>query len=976
MKGMKFKTVIFFLVLFGATSCIKEDFAGTVSDASLKFRISVPANTFASEWTRSGGSRAYDVENLSVFVVDVNGQYRGRYTPSILFAENENRTQWLAEVPLPEVDGNVTLHFIANYNDNLPADIDSPSTIGKLITELIPSFTDQRPDPNAEDYGSFVMWGLVHLDKLTSLGEGEPISVSLIRNVSTMSIEFDQKIINDRIFEFEQLTLYNVRKAGTVGPFPFPADMEDATLRAMTKATEPSTGEIGNYEGKPGQTTLYCYPRQNRTWNPPLDRDDCTFLILKGKYKNSKTPDAYCYYRIELTSKEVDPTTGATKFQAYEIKRNVNYVVHVNEISGPGYNTVEEAIKYPSSNNINTVLSDVPSTDIIDVISNGQYKLGFSRSTVVLYGEPVVDDKDWFEVCKVYADELIEPDSLTVGDLPSLPDDLVCTLRNNTEGLLLFDGMTSGTDGRIYLKTEYHHNDDNPYVSILAKRSRCIGPKRTAEIDVQFGNLQNVITITQSENYDFDIPEVVYVGWKSLLDTNIPIRVENTAPAFTNLVCTLKIENESLGFLRYKNNQQTVILANQFSEGEIAVQTKSSYYAKTKDDGFYRTQKVIIEAEGFNPATVTVKQSKFLDGIYGTSLVGIMRGDNETDVYTTSFGNSEERWSAKVVQGEDFIRLGTAGSGSAELTEIGSNTSGNIDFDYRLLQNTTGKERFGRIEITYAKEQWVHNIYVCQGINDVSVTYNGVTTQWASGNTVYYENDKALHISRSTSYPGAMFKFGDLTYTPYNPIEPSWGVNYAPYDILYTAAWGDATGNRGNWALWNPCPEGYQLPSAEQFKVWDVNIAGEDAGGNIVTGKPYQKVVWGRVSNSSTTMLRPGMLYVFLDEAGDVTKLFFLPAGGVRSETFRASTGNIKGNGKLLYGHYKGNPDDPENDFGNQGGAYWFRHDPSVSGGVLCVDLYHDPKNNIGLDVLNRGGASWLGVSVGDAMPVRCVRVQ
>lgn len=972
MKNIRTYIAASFFVLVSCVSCIKEDFNLDPASAAVTFRIAVPAGTVASGWSRAGGASAYNIENMSVFIVNSEGLYKGRYVPTKLFAENETQTQWTANVKLPEIQDKVTLHFIANYNDMLPDDIDSQANIGKKIEELIPSFVDSRPDPNADGYGPFVMWGLVKLDALSSSETTEPISVSLIRNVSSVSIDFDPEIINNDIFQFEKMMLYNVRKAGTVSPFPFPDGMDQASLIALNKATEPPTGEIGNYEGEQGETMLYCYSRQNRTWKPALDRNSCTFIIIKGKYKNSKTPEASCYYRVEMATKEED-SQGNKIFHAQEILRNYDYRVRIDEISGPGYNTVEEAIKYPSSNNINTNLSVMPSEDIIDVTSNGQYKLGLSRSTVVLYGEPQQDDADWFEVAKVYAVNLIPPEDHTVGELPSLKDDLVCTVRNNADGVLMPDGMTE-KDGKMHLKTEYHDDPYNPYRSILVKRTECQQKRRLATIDVQLGNLQNVITISQSQNQDFDIPAVVYVGWQSGLDATIPIKVANGSTGVNNLECTITLDQPVLGFLSYKNNQQKVTLVNQSSQVDAVLLTRAAYYAKSKDQDFYRSQKVIIDAEGFNPATVTVKQGKFLDGIYGTALVGILRGNEETDVYTTSFGNSEERWSAKVVQGEDFIRIGKANSGAAELTEIGSNTNGNIGFDYRLLRNTTGKRRFGKIEILYAKEQWVHNIYVCQGLEDVEVTHKGKTTKWASGNTVYHENDTALYVSKSVAYPGAMFKFGDLSYTPYDPIDPSWGLDYTPSSTLYTAAWNDVKGNSSNWRNWNPCPEGYRLPTADEFAVWNVKIDGEKAGDNEVAGRPYRKIAWGRVSNANSSQLRPGMLYIFLDDADNVTDLFFLAAGGVRSETAFAATGQkIHGNGKLLYGHFTGLVEDPENNFGNQGGGYWFSNNPG-SGQVLSVDMYHDPNNNIGLDVLNAGGGGWLTISVNDAMPVRCVR--
>lgn len=973
-----FKACLFLTVGLSMSSCLKDDMGlGVATDKTVvKFRMNVPSNTVVSDWTRASQEDERTVNNLSIFVADADGIYRGRYVPTRIWPERENHTIWTGEAELPVVDSKVTLHFIVNFNDMLPADIDSPDYIGKKLSEVIPSLTDTRPDPNAEDYHSFTMWGFVDRPNGLSAENTEPVEVRVIRNVSSVKIEFAPEVLNAGMFDFEQLILYNVRMAGTVAPYPFPVDMEPATLMNAESATEPSTGDIGVYYGKKDVQEIYCYSRQNRTWTPALGRDSCMFVIMKGKYKDrdSSVPDKECYYRIELAMRE--GTWQNPTFKAEEIFRNRLYNVYVDEISGPGYPTIEEAIKYPSSNNINTVLTATPVEDITDLISNGQYKVGLSRGYVSLYGEPVEADTDWFEVCKVYGvAPLVDPDDITVGVLPTL-DDLVCTIRDNSDGLILPESWTEGADGKLHLKTEFHNADivTSSYKSILIKRAACPPQgKRTATIDVRVGNLERTVTITQSYNRDFDIPTTIYVGWKSGLETFIPVRLPAGSAAVSDLTCNISIESASTGFLKHKDGVKTVTLRNENDEVNAVLLTTSSYYAKTTD--FYREQKVVISADGFNPATVTVKQSKFLDGIYGSAIVGIMRGNTETEIYTTSFGNSEERWSAKVVQGADFIRLGVAGSGIAEMTELGSNTTGNIGFDYRLLENT-GPVRYGKIELTYAKEQWTHNIYVCQGMDDVEVTYNGKTTVWAAGNTVYHADERlGLYVSKSTSYGGAMFKLGDMTYTPYNPVSPTWGQNYTPIDQVYTAGWSQVSGDRANYAKWNPCPEGYRLPTADEFSVWAVKLDGDFAGMDEVEGKPYKKVVWGRVSNGDNTMLRPGMLYIFLDNAGNVTKMFFLAAAGIRSETFGRSQGIPNGNGKLVYGHYRDIPGDPENNFGNQGGGYWYQL-ASIPGpqNVPFVDLYHDPENNIGLSVVNAGGASWWTVSASDAMPVRCVR--
>ena len=95
----------------------------------------------------------------------------------------------------------------------------------------------------------------------------------------------------------------------------------------------------------PGQPT-YMYERKvsvragaEHQWSesPP-------HIIIKGRYNNAA---AYSYYKVDLLRHGADG-----KSYYYNILRNFQYTFTIDQVAGPGYPTLEEAMNNPAGNNL------------------------------------------------------------------------------------------------------------------------------------------------------------------------------------------------------------------------------------------------------------------------------------------------------------------------------------------------------------------------------------------------------------------------------------------------------------------------------------------------------------------------------------------------------------------------------------------------------------------------------------------------
>lgn len=828
--------------------------------------------------------------------------------------------------------------------------------------------------------------------------------------------------------------------------------------------------ETGEYEDGHTGFVLYCYPRENTEngvyWdekaqeNKPLDRDHRLYLILQGEY-NYEGNWVPGYYRVDIARIDRDKITNKLKtFKLIDIYRKYQYNINITQVTGPGYDSPEAAAAAPTSDLILMDVTQITNEDAKDVISNGQYRLGLTEKQVFYNTENGWTTEEKVEVSRIFLTSLLT--ETTVKDIEgnAATEELGATFPKlvtsdgkanvNTGsndaikvevlsqiGNPIFDGQT--VDSAEGLSFEYVQNNEDSkksYVAIYMNKRNAFTSSggeenptasRTVVLSVTAGNLKRNITIYQGEKGRFKFGDSLpdgegipsyYVSWTNGTELVIPVTIsDNTLIPEIGLQCEVNIQYQaSTGFVNYTDQVKEVVV---FTENEkiqyIKLKVNSAYYGM--NEAVYRVNKVAITAQGMEDGIFAIKQSKYMDGVFGDAVVGIHRNNTNTDSHTLDFGNVEQKWSATVIQGEDFIKLEGVGS-DAEITGKGEMT-----FSYHLEENTGTDDRYGRILLKYGNIDSdycsTHTIYVHQGLQDVQLTNSSgtVVSTWMAHNidpATISSGAKSDFVS-NPGYPGIMFKFGNRDDWYYGGGE--WGKDYNTVfqdmsagdktklqNLGFKITWSETGGSNpqsyttSGWPStttydWNrnqnPCPNGYHVARKTDWEHLTFEITGTTIGtekladipnGNITNNaqKYFTRVVWGKVTNGKASDFRAGLLYIKEADNGDVISTLFIPACGVLSQTFtsggtwQSGVPRVSGNGKLLYTWY--NPTFTEADhYGNQGGGYWMVNTTtnSVDGDTYIADIYHDSNNAIGLT--NKSSSDY-NYTINDALPVRCVK--
>lgn len=328
------------------------DSEGTVE---VTFSVLMPDDALATK--AFGESPATDIDSMHVVVFDENGYYIDVHKATLLDPADHDthKNERAFKVTLRKTEKERIIHFIANC----PVDQIHYGHESDIISNLYVSRGSQTET---------AYWYRTEVWYIKTVGNSNVLvpevadkfkCVPLLRNYASITVQDEASN-----FVMESYAVYNTIDRGTVAPYNIEAHgfqsfigegnalLPYATLRdtykyyghALPSATLKTTLSDSDFIA-PGEPT-YMYERKvsvragaEHQWSesPP-------HIIIKGRYNNAA---AYSYYKVDLLRRGDD-----NKSYYYNILRNFQYTFTIDEVAGPGYPTLEEAMSNPAGNNL------------------------------------------------------------------------------------------------------------------------------------------------------------------------------------------------------------------------------------------------------------------------------------------------------------------------------------------------------------------------------------------------------------------------------------------------------------------------------------------------------------------------------------------------------------------------------------------------------------------------------------------------
>ena len=321
----------------------------------------------------------HGITRLHLLVFDENGYFveAKAATPTASFGV-ESGTTYGFSVELSQSPSKRTIHFVAN---SPTADVKNYpfGSERELINALSTS--------GAQD----AYWQRVELpdgiikDKTTGLLVGTSLAnltaVPLVRNFVKITVQNKAAANANGGFVLEGIALVNTPNQGTIAPYNVnsgdyavynssttysklneagyygfePTGMTiNATIPTTTFAAAVNVTD-GSREGVASYADSYMYER--RMHDKP---SDYTYVIIKGKYNNG-TPS---YYKVDIINK-------AQNGAYFDLLRNFNYVIDINDVLGDGFSSPDAAAAAVASNNIS---ASIDTQNLLN-ISDGKARL-------------------------------------------------------------------------------------------------------------------------------------------------------------------------------------------------------------------------------------------------------------------------------------------------------------------------------------------------------------------------------------------------------------------------------------------------------------------------------------------------------------------------------------------------------------------------------------------------------------------------
>ncbi len=377
------KILLAISMMFALTACISEDLPQPQQtdgdNIELNFSVTIPEAGSVTRGTLGGPT----ITSLTVVVFDDKGYFvaaRSAANPTNATTATTATNGWgvtSAEtnftVELPQSSSPRILHFVANKS---PEDF-AFGTETAIMTELTTSLRASGDTQSNEDEDAY--WQRVEVPNLL-VQDATTLSntlkkIPLVRNFAKIKIG---EVPSG--FTVTGFALINTPTSGTVAPYnvnegcfePYwkasgdnkvgkdYSDLKDANYDAFM----PVNVALGSQPTSTGDGDLTYSPYKNN------DNTDGALYTYESSYKNQtaviikghRDPASDTYYKVEL----YDATNGN-----YDVLRNVEYTINIENVVGEGYSTAKEAADNVGGNNISNSIA----TQSLLNISDGTQRL-------------------------------------------------------------------------------------------------------------------------------------------------------------------------------------------------------------------------------------------------------------------------------------------------------------------------------------------------------------------------------------------------------------------------------------------------------------------------------------------------------------------------------------------------------------------------------------------------------------------------
>lgn len=755
---MKSLVKYIFIVLCFLASCQRAELEDTYSDvpkdqtslgkATISFSVNVPVPEVSTK--AMGDNPIDDIENLHLIVFDENGYFVEACEAELVgdsdttHVEDETHLVHKNErnytVTLSLTDQKRIIHFIANC----PADQIRYGNEYEVISNMY--VTKGQAIETAYWYRVQVPYILLKDDNVNLKDEiREKLTcVPLLRNYTQITVKRGTGLTDDE-FKLESFAVYNTINVGTVAPYNKSGQTFQMFYDADGLYTYDELLELG-YEGhalaratldntlvdeSPANTDFiapeapfYMYERKISVHTSEEDKWDESpaHIIIKGKYNKSETST---YYKLDLVRKVGTGTDIDNQY--YNLLRNFKYVFTLNDVNGPGYSSLADAMANPAGNN----LSGATDTQGFTNLSDGQGRI------FVSYADTTLVTSDNIKLKYKYIPDLQNAD-VTANDRvsirPAITDQsgaviksLVSTTGPDSEGWTTFEFSIQGI-GAIEKNQEIKlHVSDNP-------------------------NLHKTIRYSLHRPYAMDVkcdPKKIYAGIGKEISLKIGIPDDLTENIFP-LDFMIEVDKLSLGPDAKKGTILSVEGGKSIIPGKAGKQTFHYHY--------------ILEYDSYtDPALPVVNGQKMINIDWVTNTVRSAARVYVVNKYfntrSDNFTNVDKSFNGLVVNpGNIFYGTGETASISFNLDDKenandAAYTSKNITVTLNGLEDADGNS----------------TLTVHPTAGSKTITISDLLTTTLDGNVSFSVSEDEYADAASSENTRHQGQFKDLRITP-NPI--------------------------------------------------------------------------------------------------------------------------------------------------------------------------------------------------------------